>query len=79
MLAFLRFYGIIPSVPTKHRKKGAHAMKPFEVISAVVDERGITVAELSRRTGINAELLRRVSVNTFFTISANVSSPIAPP
>lgn len=34
-------------------------MKPFEVISAVVDERGITVAELSRRTGINAELLRR--------------------
>ncbi len=34
-------------------------MKAYEVIDAKVQERGITNAELSRRTGIDSELLRR--------------------
>ena len=34
-------------------------MKAYEVIDAEVQERGISIAELSRRVGIDSELLRR--------------------
>lgn len=34
-------------------------MKPYEVIAKRVSDRGITVAELARRTGMEPELLRR--------------------
>lgn len=34
-------------------------MKAYEVIHAEVQKRGISIAELSRRVGINSELLRR--------------------
>lgn len=34
-------------------------MKAYEVIDAEVQKRGISCAELSRRTGIDSELLRR--------------------
>ena len=34
-------------------------MKAYEVIYAVVQKRGIPIAELSRRVGIDSELLRR--------------------
>lgn len=34
-------------------------MKPFGVIAARIKRRGMTVAELSRRVGIQDELLRR--------------------
>ena len=34
-------------------------MKAYEVIDAVVQKRGIPIAELSRRVGIDSELLRR--------------------
>ena len=34
-------------------------MKAYEVIDEVVQKRGIPIAELSRRVGIDSELLRR--------------------
>lgn len=34
-------------------------MKAYEIINQRVNERGIPVAELARRTGTNSELLRR--------------------
>lgn len=34
-------------------------MQAYEIIDAAVQKRGITVAELARRTEINQELLRR--------------------
>lgn len=34
-------------------------MKAYEVIDAAVQKRGIPIAELSRRVGIDSELLRR--------------------
>lgn len=34
-------------------------MKAYEVIDAEVQKRGISIAELSRRVGIDSELLRR--------------------
>lgn len=34
-------------------------MKAYEVIDAEVRKRGISIAELSRRVGIDSELLRR--------------------
>lgn len=34
-------------------------MKAYEVIDAEVQKRGISIAELSRRVGIDYELLRR--------------------
>lgn len=34
-------------------------MKAYEVIYAEVQKRGISIAELSRRVGIDSELLRR--------------------
>lgn len=34
-------------------------IQEYEVISKAVKERGITVAELARRVGMNPELLRR--------------------
>lgn len=34
-------------------------MKTYEVIAKRVNDRGISIAELSRRVGMNPELLRR--------------------
>lgn len=37
-------------------------MKTYEVIARRVNDRGISVAELARRIGMNSELLRRCLV-----------------
>lgn len=39
-------------------------MKTYEVIAKRVNDRGIPVAELARRTGMDSELLRRSLIGT---------------
>ena len=51
------------------------ASKDYEVINAEVEKRGISIAELGRRVGMDSELLRR-SLNGMRTLKSQEFVPL---